>query len=55
MAKPRNQKNLQLTRVSASKSKQRRDDGEKYRVRKHIDQKHIDLALARNLKEYWHE
>lgn len=55
MAKPRNQKNLQLTRVSASTSRQRRDDGEEFRLRKHIDQRHMDLALARSLKEYWHE
>ena len=53
MAKPKHTVPISLNRVSSTTSKQRRDDGEKYRIRKHIDQRLADLRLERSLREVW--
>ena len=53
MAKPTHTKHITITRASASKQKSYKDDGEQYRMRKHIDQRLADMRLARELKEGW--
>ena len=53
MARPKHLVPLKLTKVSASTSRQRRDDGEEFRLRRQIDQRLADLRLERSLREVW--
>ncbi len=53
MAKPKHTAPISLNRVSAATSRQRRDDGEEFRLRSVIDQRLADMRLARELREVW--
>ena len=53
MARPKHLVPLQLTKVSASTSRQRRDDGEEFRLRRVINQRLDDIRVEKSLKEVW--
>lgn len=48
-------KQIELQRVNQSTCDQRTKDSEPYARRRHIDQRHADMRLERELREVWDE